>query len=668
MAIDADEEILQDFLIEAEEILELLSEQLVELENNPQDNDLLNSIFRGYHTVKGGAGFLGLKALVDICHIAENIFDLLRNGEQRVTPELMDVSLRALDCINDMFEDVKNGDDPASAETQIISDLERYSVPLNQMEDASAVTLSFQSTEVNSEKMDSDPISEDEFEALLDDMHGSGGIPGSKQQQYSKTSKDDDFTDDEFEALLNEIHGEGPFPGASNKVSQKKIPLKSVKKNVDLITDEEFESLLNDLQGDIGAPSGPAKSSNSGADSNLQASTPSPQKKPVSVDSTVRVDTSRLDDIMNMVGELVLVRNRMMSIGKRFSDESLRRVVSNLDSVTGDLQTVVMKTRMQPIKKVLGRFPRVVRDLARKLKKEIKLELIGEETELDKNLVEALADPLVHLVRNAVDHGIEMPNDREKSAKPRLGKIILSASQEGDHILLKIVDDGSGMDQETLRGLAVKKGMMDQEAADRLSESDCYNLILEPGFSTKEQVSDISGRGVGMDVVKTRITQLNGSINIDSEMGIGTTIIIKVPLTLAILPSLMIVIGDSIFALPLASVNEIFHLDLTRTNRVDGQLTIILRDKVIPLFYLEDWLLKEEQRSGEKKEGHVVIFQNGTQKVGFVVDSLIGQEEVVIKPLGALLLGTPGMAGATITSDGSIALILDVPSLFTRYA
>ncbi len=684
MAIDADEEILQDFLIEADEILELLSEQLVELENNPEDVELLNTIFRGYHTVKGGAGFLGLTSLVDICHIAENVFDLLRNGDQVITPELMDVSLKALDCVNEMFEDVKSGDTPEAADPEIIEQLGRYSVPLSEMEE---VAISSNQLPTDDTKTpESDEISEDEFDALLDDLHGTGGAPGDNTEK-KQSSSNDEISEDEFEALLNELHGEGVISGAAKEPAKNKTPSKK-ELDPNHITDDEFESLLDDLHGKGGSPtssSQPEKSIKPTTKAKVQKKLPEkavtkpaapkkdtkPAKKVVkksTPESTVRVDTRRLDDIMNMVGELVLVRNRLMSIGQKYSDEGLAKTISNLDVVTGDLQGAVMKTRMQPIKKVFGRFPRVVRDLARNLDKEISLQLIGEETDLDKNLVEALADPLVHLVRNSVDHGIEMPDAREANGKDRMGIIILSASQEGDHILLKIEDDGGGMDAEVLRAIAVEKGMMDQEAADRLTETECYNLILQPGFSTKKEVSDISGRGVGMDVVKTRIVQLNGSIDIDSQLGRGTSINIKVPLTLAILPTLMVEVADSIFAFPLGSVNEIFHLDLTRTNQVDGQLTIIVRGKAIPLFYLEDWLANPAARKGNKKEGHVVIFQTGTQRVGFVVDTLIGQEEVVIKPLGAVLQGTPGMAGATITSDGSIALILDVPSLLSRYA
>jgi len=308
-----------------------------------------------------------------------------------------------------------------------------------------------------------------------------------------------------------------------------------------------------------------------------------------------------------------------------------------------------------------------VRDLARTLKKEVNLEMQGEDTDLDKNLVEALADPLVHLVRNAVDHGIETPEQREAIGKPRVGTVVLTAEQEGDHILLMIKDDGKGMNPDNLRNAAIEKGMMDAETAARLEDKECFNLIFAPGFSTKQEISDVSGRGVGMDVVKTRIEQLNGTAEIDSEEGRGSIIRIQVPLTLAIMPTLMVKLDAQIFALPLASVNEIFHLDLTRTNTVDGQLVVMVRDKALPLFYLRRWLVAGAAYDELPKEGHVVVVSVGAQRVGFVVDKLIGQEEVVIKPLGALLHGMKGLAGATITGDGKISLILDLPGLMHTY-
>ncbi|WP_261903768.1 chemotaxis protein CheA [Vibrio fortis] len=729
MSYELDEDILQDFLVEAGEILELLSEQLVELENNPDDKDLLNAIFRGFHTVKGGAGFLALTELVDTCHGAENVFDILRNGQRSVTAGLMDTMLQALDTVNVQFQAVQDREPLEPADQSLLDELHRLCKPESEDEVVAAPAPAVEApapvvepvvtpepaapVETNINASSVDEISQDEFERLLDELHGKGGSPTAATVEATPppapaaptpVADSGDITDDEFEKLLDELHGAGKSPSNASAPpppppAAPVAPVSASADGDDLMTDEEFEKLLDQLHGSGNGPSAeeldaatkpaevkPAPTPVATAPQPVAApaavQTPepvapapvkseakAPAAKKQQAEATVRVDTSTLDTIMNMVGELVLVRNRLVSLGLNSNDEEMSKAVSNLDVVTADLQGAVMKTRMQPIKKVFGRFPRVVRDLARSLKKDIVLEMRGEETDLDKNLVEALADPLIHLVRNSVDHGIEMPEARVAAGKSRTGKVILSASQEGDHIELAIVDDGGGMDPDKLRAIAVKRGLMDEDAASRLTDKECFNLIFAPGFSSKEQISDISGRGVGMDVVKTAINTLNGSIDIDSEMGKGTKITIKVPLTLAILPTLMVGVAGHPFALPLASVNEIFHLDLSRTNVVDGQLTIIVREKSIPLFYLQNWLAPKagivELRKGH---GHVVIVQLGSQRVGFVVDTLIGQEEVVIKPLDNLLQGTPGMAGATITSDGHIALILDVPDLLKQYA
>ncbi|OIM99563.1 chemotaxis protein CheA [Idiomarina sp. MD25a] len=712
MSFEMDEDILQDFLIEAAEILEQLSEQLVQLENDPENKELLNAIFRGFHTVKGGAGFLSVSALVDTCHGAENVFDTLRNGQRSVSADLMDVILQALDTINAQFAQLQAREEPEAADSELLETLHKLSQPESEDEiaddtdvrsasgatgDASADTETDDDTDVPSasgtaDDASVDDIQEDEFEALLDELHGKGQGPGANKSSGSEPSKDqskasskdgdDEITDDEFEALLDELHGSGKAPTSAEKKQEEQ---KSVSKSdSDEITDDEFEALLDDLHGKGQAPkvdkaAAKQPEAQKPAPKKPQAKQPEPKKPeakkaaappPPPAETTVRVDTKRLDEIMNMVGELVLVRNRLLSLSNNDDQkhEEMSKAISNLDVVTGDLQGAVMKTRMQPIKKVFGRFPRVVRDLARSLKKEINLEMYGEDTDLDKNLVEALADPLVHLVRNSVDHGIEMPDDRQAKGKPREGTVTLSASQEGDHIMLSIKDDGAGMDAEKLKQIAIKRGVLDEDAAARLSNEDAYNLIFAAGFSTKEQVSDISGRGVGMDVVKTKISQLNGSIKIDSELGKGTELLIKVPLTLAILPTLMVEVKEQTFALPLAVVSEIIDLDMSKTNTVDGQLTLIVRKRAIPLFFLEHWLTRTPERNKRNENGHVVVVQIGNQQVGFVVDALIGQEEVVIKPLDKLLQGTPGMAGATITSDGGIALIIDVPSMLKYYA
>ncbi|WP_027329215.1 chemotaxis protein CheA [Marinimicrobium agarilyticum] len=778
MGFGDDEEILQDFLVEAGEILEKLSEQLVELEQRPDDTDLLNAIFRGFHTVKGGAGFLQLDAMVECCHVTENLFDVLRNRQRQVTSELMDVVLQSLDTINQQFSEISQGEAMSPADPQLIDTLQRLvdgqpidggsaddetrsdaessveeAQPTNsdapaptgditddefeQLLDAISEEPSAQAKEPSAHTKEpsaptdqpsaptakpstpaqkpsasdekpskkDDVIEDDEFEALLDELHGKGKGPSAPgavpapEKKVAGESKKDDISEDEFEALLDELHGKGKGPGVSAPAPSAGDK-KKAKGDEDLISDDEFESLLDELHGKGKGPTAtvsassapppqtaPAKpeaakpAASNAAPKPAQGGSGDGGKPPVAkpgtkadkeggpapAETSVRVDTQRLDEIMNMVGELVLVRNRLVRLGDDIENEALAKAVSNLDVVTADLQSSVMKTRMQPIKKVFGRFPRVVRDLARNLKKEVSLELVGEETDLDKNLVEALSDPLVHLVRNSVDHGIELPDEREASGKPRAGKVVLAAEQEGDHILLSITDDGAGMDPDKLRDIAVEKGVMDRDGANRLTDTEAFNLIFAPGFSTKKEISDVSGRGVGMDVVKTKITQLNGTIEIQSTKGKGTRLNIKVPLTLAIMPTLMVMLHKQAFALPLASVQEIFHMDMRKTHTVDGQECVTIRDRAIPVFYLKDWLIAGGRKERER-EAHVVIVAIGTRLVGFVVDQLIGQEEVVIKPLGKMLQGTPGMAGATITGDGTMALILDIPGLLKRYA
>ncbi|MCD2450717.1 chemotaxis protein CheA [Methylicorpusculum oleiharenae] len=732
MAIDLDDEILQDFLVEAGEILDLLGEQLVQLEQMPEDYDLLNAIFRGFHTVKGGAGFLAIDALVEICHKAEDVFNILRQGDRRVSAELMDVVLQVLDVVNNMFNQVRGGILPESADPELLANLQTFAVPasddivspdvetmpVESVDESDAVEAQFEamldraaeSKAGGDSGSSSDEITEEEFEALLDALHGKGDVSAAPASKVKETSgqaqavESDEMTEEEFDRLLDELHGKGKFKGA--EIAQTSTSTASVAP--DEISDDEFEKVMDEIHGkgkfdasklsiveghsnkesipqnkSMAAPAAaPQPVSRPTVEARSADNAAAPSSFPVGsdikaqkagtpqVETSVRVDTQVLDEIMNMVGELVLVRNRLQTLKLASErDDQMAQAIANLAIVTSDLQLAVMKTRMQPIKKVFGRFPRVVRDLARSLKKEIRLELIGEETDLDKNLVEALADPLVHLVRNAVDHGIELPYEREKAGKPKEGIVVLTASQQGDHILLSIRDDGKGMNADVLRAKVVEKGLMDPDTAARLDSRECFNLIFMPGFSTKTEISDVSGRGVGMDVVKTRISQMNGTVEVDSTEGYGSTITIKVPLTLAIMPTLMVRLFDQAFALPLASVIEILDLDLRNTNVVDGQLVIMVRNKALPLFYLGEWLVRNPLYEVQKRvAAHVVVVNAGGRQVGFVVDQLIGQEEVVIKALGAKLQGLDGLSGATITGDGRIALILDVPGLMKKYA
>jgi len=677
MSFDPNDDILQDFLVEAGELLEHLNEQLVELEQRPQDANLLNAVFRSFHTVKGGASFLSLTHLVEVCHRAEDVFNVLRNGERIIDAGLMDAILRVVDVVNSMFAEIHSGKEPSPSDPVLLEELLGYTAPAG----AAPVAAVAAPAAASSAATSSDDVTDAEFEQMLAAANAAKATPApAAAVKPAPKVGGDEMSDDDFEALLDQLHGGGsPKPAPAPAPA---APANTATGGSDGISDDEFEDLLDQIQGKAKAEAGKPVAATPAAPAAIAKPAPAPIPAAASAapgagaappaaaaETTVRVDTKRLDDIMNLVGELVLVRNRLGTLKASMGEGDVAKAVANLDVVTADLQMAVMKTRMQPIKKVFGRFPRVVRDLARALNKEVNLEMQGEETDLDKNLVEALADPLVHLVRNAVDHGIESPEERVAAGKSRVGTVILAAEQEGDHILLSIEDDGKGMDPEVLRRKAVEKGIMDEESAARLNENECYNLIFHAGFSTKTEISDVSGRGVGMDVVKTRIAQLNGSVEIDSKKGRGSRLSIRVPLTLAIMPTLMVVLGNQPFALPLASVSEIFDLDQGRTNVVDGQLTVMVRNKALPLFYLRKWLVRDRHAASEAKAGgHVVMVQVANQKVGFVVDQLIGQEEVVIKPLGAMLQGMPGFAGATITGNGRIALILDVPSLMKKYA
>lgn len=661
MSYDLNDEILQDFLVEADELLELLAEQLVDLERTPEDADLLAAIFRAFHTVKGGAGFLAITPLVEICHRGEDVFNVLRQGDRVADTDLMDVILQVMDTVNEMFDVVRTGEEPDPADPELMKALENLAkVPGDEAAPVAEVVAEPEPEPtpepVSAEAApESDDITDEEFEALLDNLHGDGKSATPGDDVAASASASDEISEDEFDSMLDDLYGSGPIGGATTEKSE---PAPVEEKPEAVAEDKPVEKAPVVAEKAV-VPAKPAAK----ADAKSKAKPPAPK-----TESVVRVDTERLDEIMNMVGELVLVRNRLQTLQVEVEHERMAKAVSDLDLVTSDLQSSVMKTRMQPIKKVFGRFPRVVRDLARSLNKEIELELVGEDTDMDKNMVEALADPLVHLVRNSVDHGVETPAVREAAGKSRQGKVVLSAAQQGDHILLTIEDDGAGMDAEVLRAKAVEKELMDAESAARLDNRACYNLIFMAGFSTKEQISDVSGRGVGMDVVKTRITQLGGSITIDSELGKGTTMRLKLPLTLAILPTLMIVLEDQTFALPLTAVVEIFHVDINEISVVDGKPVIVIREQALPLLHVGEWLVKgyDKQKSNSQM-AHVVVVNVGSQQLGFVVDQLVGQEEVVIKPLGAFLHGTKGLAGATITGNGKIALILDVPGLVMQY-
>ena len=574
-------EIAADFLIEAQEILDRLGEQLVTLEQDPSDSEQLNAVFRGFHTLKGGAGFLGIQPMVNLCHAAEETLGLVRAGQATLEPQHFDAAQQSLDWLQQMLDAIGAGEDPPHAPQILIDqfDVQGHAVPAPKPATPPAAGAAAASG--------GDLISDDEFEALLDQLHGDG-VPTT-------------------------VASPSPAPPPRPQPAPKPAP--------------------------AGKPAAKAGGE---------------------TEQTIRVDTKRLDAIVNLVGELVLSRNRLKTLRARIRDEELDRAVSGLDIATARLQTAVMRTRMQPVGKVFSRFPKVARDVARQLQKEVDLELVGADTELDRNLVEALADPLVHLVRNAIDHGIEVPSLREACSKPRQGHVRLSAQQEGDFVTIEIRDDGAGIDPERLRVKALEKGLIDPEAAARLSHDECLQLVFLPGFSTKAEVTDISGRGVGMDVVQSRIRELSGQITIHSDVGRGSRFVIRVPLTLAILPTLLVQAGDPVYALPLARVMEVLHAPSESLRWFDGQAVLDRQSHTLPLVDLRQWLRVDPVMAPLLT---IVVLQMGEQRFGLIVDQVRGREEVVIKPLPRAVRGLPGYAGATLIGDGRMALILDVDGL-----
>ena len=574
-------EIAADFLIEAQEILDRLGEQLVTLEQDPSDSEQLNAVFRGFHTLKGGAGFLGIQPMVNLCHAAEETLGLVRAGQATLEPQHFDAAQQSLDWLQQMLDAIGAGEDPPHAPQILIDqfDVQGHAAPAPKPATPPAAGAAAASG--------GDLISDDEFEALLDQLHGDG-VPTT-------------------------VAAPSPAPPPRPQPAPKPAP--------------------------AGKPAAKAGGE---------------------TEQTIRVDTKRLDAIVNLVGELVLSRNRLKTLRARIRDEELDRAVSGLDIATARLQTAVMRTRMQPVGKVFSRFPKVARDVARQLQKEVDLELVGADTELDRNLVEALADPLVHLVRNAIDHGIEVPSLREACSKPRQGHVRLSAQQEGDFVTIEIRDDGAGIDPERLRVKALEKGLIDPEAAARLSHDECLQLVFLPGFSTKAEVTDISGRGVGMDVVQSRIRELSGQITIHSDVGRGSRFVIRVPLTLAILPTLLVQAGDPVYALPLARVMEVLHAPSESLRWFDGQAVLDRQSHTLPLVDLRHWLRVDPVMAPLLT---IVVLQMGEQRFGLIVDQVRGREEVVIKPLPRAVRGLPGYAGATLIGDGRMALILDVDGL-----
>ncbi|UOR33985.1 chemotaxis histidine kinase/response regulator CheAY2 [Helicobacter pylori] len=646
------QEIMEDFLIEAFEMNEQLDQDLVELEHNPEDLDLLNRIFRVAHTIKGSSSFLNLNILTHLTHNMEDVLNRARKGEIKITPDIMDVVLRSIDLMKTLLVTIRDtGSDTNNGKENEIEEAVKQlqAITSQNLEGAKEGTKEAPKEETKKEVKEENTKENQENKAKAPAAKNpTSDNPLADEPDLDYTNMSAEEVEAEIERLLNKRQ-----EADKERRAQKK---QEAKPKQEVAPKTETPK----------APKAPKTETKAKA----KADTEENKAPSIGVEQTVRVDVRRLDHLMNLIGELVLGKNRLIRIysdveerydGEKFLEE-LNQVVSSISAVTTDLQLAVMKTRMQPVGKVFNKFPRMVRDLSRELGKSIELIIEGEETELDKSIVEEIGDPLIHIIRNSCDHGIEPLEERRRLNKPETGKVQLSAYNEGNHIVIKISDDGKGLDPVMLKEKAVEKGVISERDAEGMSDREAFNLIFKPGFSTAKVVSNVSGRGVGMDVVKTNIEKLNGIIEIDSEVGVGTTQKLKIPLTLAIIQALLVGVQEEYYAIPLSSVLETVRISQDEIYTVDGKSVLRLRDEVLSLVRLSD-IFKVDAILESNSDVYVVIIGLADQKIGVIVDYLIGQEEVVIKSLGYYLKNTRGIAGATVRGDGKITLIVDVGAM-----
>ncbi|WQX97910.1 chemotaxis histidine kinase/response regulator CheAY2 [Helicobacter pylori] len=646
------QEIMEDFLIEAFEMNEQLDQDLVELEHNPEDLDLLNRIFRVAHTIKGSSSFLNLNILTHLTHNMEDVLNRARKGEIKITPDIMDVVLRSIDLMKTLLVTIRDtGSDTNNGKENEIEEAVKQlqAITSQNLESAKETSGTKETPQKEAKEEAKEENKENKAKApTAENPTSDNPLADEPDLDYSNMSAEE--VEAEIERLLNKRQEADKERRAQKKQEDQAKPKQEIAPTKETPKTE--------------TPKAPK------AETKAKADTEENKAPSIGVEQTVRVDVRRLDHLMNLIGELVLGKNRLIRIysdveerydGEKFLEE-LNQVVSSISAVTTDLQLAVMKTRMQPVGKVFNKFPRMVRDLSRELGKSIELIIEGEETELDKSIVEEIGDPLIHIIRNSCDHGIEPLEERRRLNKPETGKVQLSAYNEGNHIVIKISDDGKGLDPVMLKEKAIEKGVISERDAEGMSDREAFNLIFKPGFSTAKVVSNVSGRGVGMDVVKTNIEKLNGIIEIDSEVGVGTTQKLKIPLTLAIIQALLVGVQEEYYAIPLSSVLETVRISQDEIYTVDGKSVLRLRDEVLSLVRLSD-IFKVDAILESNSDVYVVIIGLADQKIGVIVDYLIGQEEVVIKSLGYYLKNTRGIAGATVRGDGKITLIVDVGAM-----
>lgn len=638
---DGMDEIIDDFVTEAEESLEKIDPLFVQMETRGFDKELLNDIFRSMHTIKGAAGFLGFQQIVDVAHKTENLLKRLRDGDMDVSSGLITLTLRSVDVLKMLLGRIKKKQEGEADIDSMLAELDE------------AMAASIEAAHEEKSKARPAPAPREEKQPIIDTT----GVEAPRPIEPSEADLPPDIL-----AALKAAQAEFAQPAAAKKQEPKGEPAAGPAEPAK--QDESPVAHKQTAPGAKGAQQGVAQH----ADDAAAGAAPGAR----STLQTLRVDVERIDKVMNLTGEIVLVRNRLLNIAnyleQKYSGDShvdgLQEAVSFLDLVTSDIQLAVMKMRMQPIKKVFGKFPRLVRDISQNLGKDVHLNISGEDTEVDRSVIERIGDPLVHIIRNAIDHGIEGVDQRRAMGKPAKGHVDITAYQQGSMIVIEVTDDGKGMDVGKIKDKALRLGIVTDEEASKMTDKEAINLIFLPGFSTVEIATELSGRGVGMDVVKTNISKLNGYVEILTTKGVGSTVRISIPLTLAIIQALMVRTGGVQYAIPLGPIEETIKISMSDVDHVTGSPVLAIRDRVYPLAELTE-LLNHASKGEAPSHRYVLVIAVGDRHFCVAVDQLLGQEEVVIKAIDGIDTDATGILGATITGEGKIVLILD-PSNMSR--
>lgn len=666
------------FLDESHEHLQSLNDGLLSLEDNMEDISVVNEIFRNAHTLKGMSATMGFNKIAELTHEMEDVLDLIRKEQLKLNEDIIDTLFKCVDSLGQMIDSVGNGEAEDVVDvSDLVKKLSSISKPDQAASQAAAAAAAPAENKISIELTDVDKdvikqARETGMQAIhvrvtltetcllksarsymvmnaLDELGDViKSVPSAEDLEQEKF-------DHSFDVIIITAAEEKAVQDAVNSISE----IAKVETNViDLAAEEKAAATAPAASAPKAAAPAPAAKKAAPAPAKKAAAAPA---KKVHHSQSVRVDIEKLDTLMNLMGELVINKVRLEQIGQTHRLADLTETLEQMDRVTTDLQNIVMKVRMVPVSSVFNRFPRMVRDIAKELNKEINLTIEGEETELDRTVIDEIGDPIMHLLRNSCDHGVEEPDVRESKGKPRAGEVGLIARHEGNNVVIMVTDDGAGIDAAKIRAKAVEKGMISQEEADKMDDADAVRLIFLPGFSTADHISDISGRGVGMDVVRSKIEALSGHVDVETKIDEGSVFKIKLPLTLAIIQAMLVKVQEEMYAIPLGSIDSTINIQESEIKTVQNKEVIVLRGEIIPIIRMEKMLQVPHVKDSD--ETFVVVVHTGDAKAGIVVDNLIGQQEIVIKTLGSLFTGLKMFSGATVLGDGRVALILDVATM-----